>query len=54
MTEQIKRTMDALTHNRMNPHYVDTKAEVLPLVRSLLPEGCSVGVGGSMTLQEPA
>lgn len=52
MTEQIKRTMDALTHNRMNPHYVDTKAEVLPLVRSLLPEGCSVGVGGSMTLQE--
>lgn len=51
MTEQIKRTMDALAHNRMNSHYVDTKAEVLPLVRSLLPEGCSVGVGGSMTLQ---
>lgn len=52
MNEQIKRTIDALAHNRMIPHYADTKAEVLPLVRSLLPEGCSVGIGGSVTLQE--
>lgn len=52
MTEQVKRTMEALTHNRMVPHYADTKDDVLPLVRSLLPDGCTIGVGGSVTLQE--
>lgn len=52
MTEQIKRTLESLTRNQMIPHYVDSKTEVLPLVHSLLPDGCSVGVGGSVTLQE--
>lgn len=52
MTEQVKRTMDALVHNRMTPYYVDTREDVLPLVRSLLSEGCTIGVGGSVTLRE--
>lgn len=52
MTEQVKRTMDALTHNRMIVHYADTREEILPLVRALLPDGCTIGVGGSVTLQE--
>lgn len=52
MTEQIKRTMDNLKRNRMNPYYVESRAEVLPLVESLMPAGRTVGVGGSVTLQE--
>lgn len=52
MTEQIRRTMDNLKRNRMNPYYVESRAEVLPLVESLMPAGSTVGVGGSVTLQE--
>ena len=36
----------------MIPHYVDTKAEVLPLVKRLLKKGDTVAVGGSVTLSE--
>ena len=36
----------------MEPYYVETKEEVVPLVKSLMAEGCTVSVGGSMTLKE--
>lgn len=52
MEEYIKRTMDALEKNNIKPFYVETKAEVVPLVKSLMTAGESVSCGGSVTLDE--
>ncbi len=52
MTEQVKQTLEALRANSMNAEYVETKAEVVPLLQRLLEPGCSVAVGGSMTLAQ--
>ena len=51
MNAAIETTMKALEQNCMVPHYVDHAAEVVPLLRSLLQEGDTVGVGGSKTLE---
>ena len=50
--DRIRQTMDALRQNRMAAYYVDTRAEVVPLVQSLLRKGESVAVGGSQTLAQ--
>ena len=42
MTEQVQKVMENLRRNRMAVEYVATKEEVLPLVKSLLPIGCTV------------
>ena len=52
MEEIIKKTMQAVEKNRMNAFYAEKKEDVVPLVESLLEEGCSVAVGGSMSLFE--
>lgn len=52
MTEQVQKVMENLRRNRMAVEYVATKEEVLPLVKSLLPIGCTVATGGSKTLAE--
>ena len=52
MTDQVQRTLDALAKNKMNPHYVETAADVVPLLESLLHEDDVVSVGGSVTLSE--
>ncbi len=52
MDDRIKRTMEALEKNNMSAFYVETKAEVAPLAESLLKEGDTVAVGGSMSLFE--
>lgn len=49
---QATIAMEALRRNRMAAYYVPTAAEVAPLVRSLIKEGDSIGVGGSVTLDQ--
>ena len=48
----IKKTMDHLKRNRMAAYYVETKEEVLPLVKSLMKEGETVTHGGSETIKQ--
>lgn len=52
MNETIKKTMENLEKNNMKAFYVETKEEVVPLVKSLVPEGCSVSNGGSVSLAQ--
>ena len=52
MDIKVKQTMEALEKNNMSAFYVETKADVVPLVESLLKEGDTVAVGGSMSLFE--
>ena len=52
MTETIRKVMDNLRKNRMAVDYVESKDEVLPLVKSLIPVGSTVATGGSKTLAE--
>ena len=49
---RIERTMENLKVNKMKPYFVETKEEVLPLVKTLLKEGDTVSNGGSVTLKE--
>ena len=48
----IKKTMENLQRNNIKPFYVETKEEVLPLVRTLVKEGDTVSNGGSVTLKQ--
>ena len=52
MTETIQKVMENLRKNRIAVEYVHTKAEVLPLVKTLIPNGCTVATGGSKSLAE--
>lgn len=52
MNEIIQKVMDNLRKNRMAVQYVATKEEVVPLVKALLPAGCTIATGGSRTLAE--
>lgn len=52
MNDMIKKTMENLERNGIKPFFVETKEEVVPLVKSLVPEGSSVSCGGSVTLNE--
>lgn len=48
----INVTMDSLRKNNMAAYYVDTAAEVVPLVETLLQEGDTVTHGGSESIKE--
>ena len=48
----IDKTMEKLRRNNMAAYYVETKEEVLPLLRTLMKEGETVTHGGSETLKE--
>lgn len=50
MENTIKKTVENLRRNNMVPYVVEKGSDVLPLLKTLLPEGASVGVGGSETL----
>ena len=50
MENIIKKTVENLRRNNMVPYVVEKGSDVLPLLKTLLPEGASVGVGGSETL----
>lgn len=49
---RMERTAEALRRNNMEAYCVDTAAEVVPMVRLLVPEGALVSAGGSMSLAE--
>ncbi len=48
----ITRTMENLRKNGIEPYYIETKEEVLPLIGRLAPAGARVAIGGSETLKE--
>ena len=48
----IEKTMENLRKNNMAAYYIETKKEALDLVTSLVKKGETVGVGGSVTLNE--
>ena len=52
MTETIRKTMDNLEKNGIKAFFVETKEEVVPLVKTLVPQGSSVSNGGSVSLAE--
>ena len=52
MTDSIKKTMDNLEKNGIKAFFVETKEEVVPLVKTLVPQGSSVSNGGSVSLAE--
>ena len=52
MEAKIKKTMENLRRNNIKPFYVETKEEVLPLIRTLVKEGDTVSNGGSVTLKQ--
>lgn len=52
MNEIIKKAMENLEKNNIKAFFVETKEEVVPLVKSLVPEGSSVSNGGSVSLAQ--
>ncbi len=52
MTNEIQQVMQNLRKNRIAVDYVSTKAEVVPLVESLIPMGATIASGGSQSLHE--
>lgn len=52
MNTTIETTIKNLEKNNMQGYYCETSAEALDLIKSLLPEGCTVSHGGSETLKE--
>lgn len=52
MEKRAQQVMDALRANNMDAFYVSSAAAVAPFVQAMLPAGCTVGCGGSMTLEE--
>lgn len=54
MTETVAITLENLKKNRFGVTYVETKADVLPLIKTWLQPGEVVAVGGSMSLVETA
>lgn len=52
MDKIIETTMKNLERNGMKPFFVETKQEVVPLVKTLLSKGETVANGGSATLKE--
>jgi len=49
---RIELTMENLRKNNMAAFYVDTKEEVVPLVKTLIKEGDTISNGGSVSLKE--
>ena len=48
----IARTIEKLKKNHMEAAYLPTSQDVVPMLRSILEEGESIALGGSMTLVE--
>ena len=52
MEAKVKKTMENLRRNNIKPFYVETKEEVVPLIKTLVKEGDTVSNGGSVTLKQ--
>lgn len=50
LKHQVERTIDALQKNRIAAYYAEGRQQALEKVMGLLPAGCTVSHGGSMTL----
>lgn len=50
--KRLERVQQALVKNNMQATIVETKGEVAPLVKQLIPTGSSVANGGSVSLQQ--
>lgn len=48
----IEKTMQNLEKNGIKPYFVESKADVVPLVKKLINKGESVSNGGSVSLKE--
>ncbi|HLW21849.1 MAG TPA: lactate utilization protein [Sphaerochaetaceae bacterium] len=48
----IARAMERLRKNNMDAAYLPSIQDVVPMLRSLLDEGCTIALGGSVTLAE--
>lgn len=48
----IEKTMKNLEKNNIKPYFVETKEEVVPLIKTLINKGESVSNGGSESLKE--
>ena len=48
----IKETLKALENNNMEAAFVETKEELMTLIKTMIPEGSFTASGGSMTLIE--
>jgi L-lactate utilization protein LutB len=49
---RIKRTMESLEKNNISAYRVENEEEALNKIGELIPEGSTIGIGGSMTLFE--
>lgn len=49
---KIEAILENFRKNRYEPYYLEKKEEVVPFLKKLLKEGCTVSVGGSETLKE--
>lgn len=52
LKKRIETVGEALQKNNMEFYYAETAADVKDIVRSLMPEGCSVTHGGSVSMKE--
>ena len=52
MTELLSTVSAALEKRGFTVHHAATRAEAAQLALSLIPEGATIGVGGSMTIRE--
>ena len=50
--KRLEKTKENLIKNRMDCYIAATAADVLPLVKTLIPEGSTVASGGSVTLSQ--
>ena len=49
---RVRTTIENLRRNNFEAVYAETAADALALLKSYLTPGCSIGVGGSVTLEE--
>ena len=52
MDEKIKKTIKNLEQNGFMPFYVESKEEVVPLIKTLVNKGDTVSNGGSVSLKQ--
>lgn len=50
--KRLEKTKEALEKNRMEVYLLDNAEQVVPLVKTLIPEGATVTNGGSVTLEQ--
>ena len=52
MNEKIALVIDALNKNNMSAIYCEKKEEIVPIIKEMLFDGCTITAGGSVSLAE--